>query len=178
MTQKKNGPGATTSDLPALKIGSRVRSTDDNIEGRIVWANGTSVKIKWDDGEQVTWKRAELASKGLEFLDDELPEVTTLSEAPTVVKLALANTPKSEEAGDTAEKKLSAIDAAVKVLAESRKAMNCQELIGAMAIKNYWSSPAGKTPAATLYSAILRDLARGDDSRFVKTGRGYFTLKA
>ncbi len=178
MTRKKNGPGESASDLPALKIGSRVRSTDDNVEGHIVWANGVSVKIKWNDGEQVTWKRAELASKGLEFLDDDLQEVTTASEAPTVIKLALANTPKSLEAGDTAEKKMSALDAAAKVLAESRKPMTCQELIGAMAIKNYWSSPGGKTPAATLYSAILRELARGDESRFVKTGRGYFTLKA
>ncbi len=178
MTRKKNGPGTSTSDLPVLRIGSRVRSTNDNVEGRIVWANGVSVKIKWNDGEQVTWKRAELGSKGLEFLDDELQEVSTSSEAPMVVKLALANTPKSEEAGDTTEKKLSAIDAAAKVLAEARKPMNCQELIGVMAIQNYWISPGGKTPAATLYSAILRELARGDESRFVKTGRGYFTLKA
>ncbi len=178
MTRKKNGPGAAASDLPALKIGSRVRSTDDNVEGRIVWANATSVKIKWEDGEQVTWKRAELASKGLELLDDDAVELRSPSEVPTVVKLALANTPKSEDASDIAGKKLSALDAAAKVLAESKKPMTCQELIGVMAIKNYWSSPGGKTPAATLYSAILRELARGEESRFVKTGRGYFTLKA
>ena len=32
--------------------------------------------------------------------------------------------------------------------------MNCQEMIEAMAAKGYWKSPGGKTPAATLYSAI------------------------
>jgi hypothetical protein len=52
MGNKKNT--ATVAGLPALKIGSRVRRTDDPAEGRIVWANGVSVKITWDDGEQVT----------------------------------------------------------------------------------------------------------------------------
>jgi hypothetical protein len=74
--------------------------------------------------------------------------------------------------------KLSALDAAAKVLAETGQAMTCQELIGAMAAKGYWSSPAGKTPAATLYSAMLREAAtKGDQARFVKVGRGKFALR-
>jgi HB1, ASXL, restriction endonuclease HTH domain len=55
------------------------------------------------------------------------------------------------------EKKLSAIDAAAKVLAETHTPMTCQELIGAMAAKGYWTSPGRKTPGATLYSALLRE---------------------
>jgi HB1, ASXL, restriction endonuclease HTH domain len=47
----------TAAGLPALKIGGRVRRTDDGVEGRIVWANGVSVKFAWDGGEQVTWRR-------------------------------------------------------------------------------------------------------------------------
>src|SRR5438270_442627 len=54
----------------------------------------------------------------------------------------------------------SAIDAAAKVLAEDDGALNCQEMIDAMAKKGYWTSPGGKTPAATLYSAILRESKR------------------
>lgn len=50
--------------------------------------------------------------------------------------------------------------------------MNAQELITAMEAKGYWTSPGGKTPHATVYSAILRDLAKGDDSKFVKAERG------
>jgi hypothetical protein len=74
-----------------------------------------------------------------------------------------------------AEKKLSAIDAAAKVLTEAAKAMNCQQMIQAMAEKGYWTSPGGKTPAATLYSAILRETqTKGKDSRFRKTERGKF----
>ena len=71
--------------------------------------------------------------------------------------------------------KLSALDAAAKVLEETGLPMTCQELIDAMAQKGYWSSPGGRTPAATLYSAILRELkAKGDQCRFVKTERGKF----
>jgi hypothetical protein len=72
---------------------------------------------------------------------------------------------------------LSCVSAALKVLGESSEPMNAQELITAMEAKSYWSSPGGKTPHATLYSAILRDLAKGDDSKFVKTERGRFTVR-
>jgi hypothetical protein len=51
------------------------------------------------------------------------------------------------------------------------------QAITAMEAKGYWTSPGGKTPHATLYSAILRDLAKGDDSKFVKTERGRFTVR-
>ena len=46
-----------------LKVGSRVRCTDDGVEGRITWANATVVKIQWNDGEQVTWRRDSLADR-------------------------------------------------------------------------------------------------------------------
>ncbi len=57
--------------------------------------------------------------------------------------------------------------------------MSCKEMIEAMASKGYWTSPGGKTPEATLYSAILRELAtKGADARFLKTERGKFAHKA
>jgi hypothetical protein len=51
-------------------------------------------------------------------------------------------------------KKVSAIDAAARVLAEAKEPMNCQELIKIMADKGYWTSPGGKTPSATLYTVV------------------------
>jgi hypothetical protein len=61
------------------------------------------------------------------------------------------------------------------VLAEEGKPMSCQEMIAAMAAKGYWTSPGGKTPEATLASAILRELAtKGAAARFRKVGRGQF----
>jgi hypothetical protein len=51
-------------------------------------------------------------------------------------------------------------------------------LIAAMAAKGYWSSPRGRTPAATLYSAILRELqTKGETARFIKTERGKFAQR-
>jgi hypothetical protein len=75
-------------------------------------------------------------------------------------------------------KKVSALDAAAKVLGETDAAMTTGEMIAAMAEKEYWSSPKGLTPAATLYAAILREIAtKGKESRFAKTERGKFALK-
>ena len=74
-------------------------------------------------------------------------------------------------------KKLSALDAAAKVLAESKEPLNTRQMVEAMAAKGYWSSPNGQTPAATLYSAILRQInAKGKDARFKKTDRGHFAF--
>ncbi len=71
--------------------------------------------------------------------------------------------------------KLSALDAAAKVLATAKEPMNAKELIEAMAAKKLWTSPGGKTPHATLYAAITREIAKkGEDARFKKTGRGKF----
>jgi hypothetical protein len=71
-------------------------------------------------------------------------------------------------------KRLSALAAAHKVLCEATEPLNVQQMIEAMTDKGYWTSPGGKTPHATLYSAILRDLSKGQASRFVKTDRGRF----
>jgi hypothetical protein len=56
--------------------------------------------------------------------------------------------------------------------------MNCKAMVEAMTAKGLWSSPAGKTPEATLYASILRDTRKGDDARFAKADRGLFTLAA
>jgi len=51
-------------------------------------------------------------------------------------------------------KKVSALDAAAQLLAETGQAMTCAALIEAMAAKGSWTSPGGKTPASTLYTAV------------------------
>jgi hypothetical protein len=267
MGRKKNSeptaPATPTAELPPLKIGSRVRCTDDQVEGRITWANGVSVKIQWDDSEQVTWRRDSLAGRPVEILDaDDGSEPRPPAEPAAAEEAAPAEPPAAgpgttaataeaqaleehlqgnavaegnEASGDydrrqdhgnddgsarhteaatelvppsdapaeqtdagtateplqpspkpkrqrkapaeAKEKKLSALAAAARVLAEEGRPMTCKEMIGAMAAKGYWTSPAGKTPDATLYSAILRQLAKGEQSRFTKTDRGNFGLR-
>ena len=81
---------------------------------------------------------------------------------------------KTKKAGDD-KKKLSALDAAAKVLTETGEPMSCKEMIEAMGKKGYWSSPGGKTPESTLYSAVIKEITtKGKESRFKKTDRGRF----
>ena len=69
------------------------------------------------------------------------------------------------------------IDAAAKVLGEKQEPMTTKEMIEQMAAKGYWSSPNGQTPAATLYSAILREITtKGKEARFKKADRGLFAV--
>jgi hypothetical protein len=85
---------------------------------------------------------------------------------------------KGRKAKETKAKKTSALDAALRVLQETGQPMTCPKMIEQMAAKGYWTSPSGKTPAATLYSAILRETqTKGDTSRFVKAARGNFAAK-
>lgn len=72
-------------------------------------------------------------------------------------------------------KKVSCLDAAATVLSESAEPMSAMEMIEAMATRGLWSSPGGATPHATLYAAIIREIAKkGADARFTKTDRGRF----
>jgi hypothetical protein len=64
-----------------------------------------------------------------------------------------------KKSAEAKAKKLSALDAAAQVLAETGQPMACKEMIEAMAQKGYWSSPGGKTPSATLYSAITKEIS-------------------
>ena len=275
MSSKKKTSASPGTNLQALKIGSRVRCTDDGVEGRIVWVNAVSVKIRWDDGEQVTWRRDSLSGRPIEILAEgsgeeqavapisceknasfglpqteaevaptaeqefsspeqpiaeppaesaaaptpaeqpvevptpdptEVPEADAIEQAraedmqdelapPTAVAQETPTAPehaagqpnatptaakkprtrKPKDTGDGKEKKLSALDAAAKVLVEAGQPMTCQEMIAAMSAKGYWTSAGGKTPASTLYSSILRDMqTKATNSRFIKTERGRF----
>lgn len=72
-------------------------------------------------------------------------------------------------------KRLSALDAAAAVLAESGKPMRAAELIQEMQNRGLWKSPGGKTPDATLYAAIIREIAsKGKEARFKKLEKGVF----
>jgi hypothetical protein len=254
MSSKKKS--TANPNTQTLRIGSRVRCTDDGVEGRITWANAVSVKIKWDDGEEVTWKRDSLPTRPIQILDadaghtedqadalptageptaDELKQVELLPKAieisdteipvaelapeqpqapatepapmteaqtatttdvpaevpaqepPRVAPAAIdgETTPAPEKpkrqrkAAEPKEKKTSALDAAARVLAEEGRPMTCRELVDVMAARGYWTSPGGATPAATLYSAILREMTtKGAAARFIKTERGKFAFRA
>ena len=94
------------------------------------------------------------------------------------IAMATKKSSKTKTKPPAAEKpKLSALDAAARVLGEKKEPMSCPELVEAMAAKGYWKSPAGKTPAATLYSALQREITvKKKEARFQQSGPGRFTL--
>jgi hypothetical protein len=97
----------------------------------------------------------------------------------TARESVLESAAESKSTKEKKPKKTSALDAAAHVLGEAKEPMNCQEMIKVMADKGYWTSPGGQTPAATLYSAIKREIdKKGKDSRFKKTERGKFTVNS
>ncbi len=56
--------------------------------------------------------------------------------------------------------------------------MTCPEMIDVMATEGLWTSPGGKTPAATLYAALARSIKDlGKASPFRKTERGRFEAR-
>jgi hypothetical protein len=200
MSSKKKSTG--NPNMQTLRIGSRVRCTDDGVEGRIVWANALSVKVEWQDGEKVTWKRDSLAGRPIQILDAEadggeteaspiaveqtateaaiaepaiVPEAETAATTEVPAAEAPAQEPPPAEPADSSTeatpaparpkrqpkapaqpkgKKVSALDAAARVLAEENRPMTCKEMVETMAAKGYWASPGGKTPEATLYTAV------------------------
>jgi len=79
--------------------------------------------------------------------------------------------------GEPKAKKPSGLDAAARVLAESGESMGVKQIVEIAAQKGYWKSPGGKTPHATVYSAILRELqVKGKKARFRKVERGKFVF--
>lgn len=86
---------------------------------------------------------------------------------------------KAPASADKTDKSLSALDAAVKVLAEVGAPMNCKQMIETMTAKGYWKPAQGKTPANTLHAAIGSEIKKkGSEARFEKVGRGQFNIRS
>ena len=96
---------------------------------------------------------------------------------PKATKTARGRNVGQQGAPQAKEKRVGLVDAAIMVLHEAgNKPMNVKEIVEAVLAKKLWST-TGKTPAATLYSCILREIQKkGNESRFKKVERGQFAL--
>lgn len=91
-------------------------------------------------------------------------------------KAAPLRTASSKAKAKDRSKRLSVLDAAARVLTESDRPMNSKEITEVMLKKGYWTTK-GKTPWATLYSAMLREIQnKGKEARFKKVSRGMFAI--
>lgn len=99
----------------------------------------------------------------------------SIKSAPKVAKPAARSRTKTQPS-----KGLSALDAAAQVLtglskSDASTGITASDLIERMAKAKLWSSPGGKTPAATLYAAMIREITRkGRAARFVRVSPGHF----
>jgi len=85
--------------------------------------------------------------------------------------------PKKAKAPKKPKKGVAALDAAFLILSKSDEPMRPRDLIVIMAEKGLWTSPVGRTPAATLTASLLREIMRkGPESRFAKAAPGKYTL--
>ena len=74
------------------------------------------------------------------------------------------------------KKRSSGLDAAAQVLKEAGEPLDCKTIVERALAKGLWKT-GGKTPASTIYAAILREcVAKKDQSRFRKAGPGKFEL--
>ena len=88
----------------------------------------------------------------------EVPPATTETIDGTKPKPTRGRKTKTDVENGEGKTSLSQLDAAAKVLGEATEPLTTKEMVEAMTTKGYWTSPGGKTPHATLYSAILREL--------------------
>jgi len=139
-----------TSSTPAMK--------------RAVGPGGKRIPKRKPDAAASSTERLRKAALA-EIKDHEVPSEKEVAKNANLT--AAAKEPKP--------KRVSALDAAAQVLAASEVPMRAKEMIAAMEAKGLWTSPGGKTPEATLYAAITREIAaKGTAARFKKHERGVF----
>jgi len=121
--------------------------------------------------------RAEGAAKTDRLRKAALAEIKDRMDGKTPAKSGkaprAAKAPKAPK--EKMPKRVSALDAAAQVVAGAKVPMRAKEMIAEMEAKGLWKSPGGKTPEATLYAAIIREIAaRGEKARFKKHEKGVF----
>ena len=170
MSKKKTdaaAPAITTSDTARAEALKRLTKKDGPIyEGEAYRPDGKKVKVTVprDEAEELPSPRQKKSA-----------QLTSARSMPKPHRKASGKPPKSK----AKPPRLSALDAAAHVLAASDKPMRAKDLIEQMEAKKLWKSPGGKTPEATLYAAMLREIAgKKSEARFKKVERGLFTATA
>ena len=185
---KKSKKAPTFEGLASLLPGGKATNkksgkaeTPTTTKARVAKAKSIEKTIVDDPNLGLVAKEPEVVAP--ETALETLPGTTQEGDAPRSQltaeesdKFAAAQAKKTRERkAPKADGKLSCLDAAAKVLVEAKEPMTTKAMIETMATKKLWASPGGKTPAATLYSAILREInTKGKEARFKKADRGLF----
>jgi hypothetical protein len=123
---------------------------------------------KTEKAAKVAALRKEVAEKVAQP-DPELDAAVKAAAEGRKAKKAKAAKPKGE-------RKPGLLTLAADVLKDSKAPMDCKAIVEKVLAKGTWQTK-GKTPSATLYAAVIREIAaKGKDARFKKTDRGMFEL--
>lgn len=111
--------------------------------------------------------------------EEAVPAPTAAEAVPAETAVAAEAKPKTRKKAVRADGTLSGLDAAAQVLAEAGQPLNAKAILERILAKGLWRT-GGKTPEATLYSAMLREMQKkGEQSRFAKAAeRGKFISAA
>ena len=167
--QRLRGP----ANLTKREVAAAQVATDAAVGGVVTKAAAVDDAMK----TAAAAKKAEKAAK----VDAWRKEVAAKGAAPDPeLDKAIAGAAKAKKAKaekKPREKKAGCLDGAVEVLkAAAGGPLGCKEMVERMLAKGLWKTD-GKTPSATLYSAIIREIAtKGKDARFHKADRGRFEL--
>jgi hypothetical protein len=134
---------------------------------------------KTEKAAKVAAWRKEIAEKGAKP-DPELDAAVKAAEEGRAAKSPKATRlgGKAKAAKPKGERKPGILTLAADVLKDAKAPMDCKAIVEKVLAKGLWQT-SGKTPAATLYAAIIREIAtKGKDARFRKTDRGLFELSA
>jgi len=127
-----------------------------------------------NDGTAVkSTKKSDSADKALasEAAEAHRPEYQHKQEPKEAAKKKRSSTKSPRE------NRPSMVAAALQVLTFAKEPMSWHDLVEAMATKGSWTSPGGKTPANTLYSAFLRLIkTKGKVATVRKAGKGKFEI--
>jgi len=161
-----DGTNLATGKTIRIKSAQRLRSASKT---KAASTPGAGAKGDAKSGGKVT------SSKGKQAASPKDAQ-TKAKSAGKPAQMTTAKASPAKKAKTDKPKKPSGLDAAAQVLAEAKEPMRCKDMVETMIAKGLWSS-SGKTPHATIYAAIIREIAgKGDQSRFKKTDRGLFTI--
>ena len=140
--------------------------------------NRTTVKVESFNRKTGGWVCETKGGKNINIKDAArfVREIASKkSETPAKGKKAVAKTERTKSIKSNGV--LSGIEAAHRVLAEAKRPMRVKEIVE-IALANGYCKLRGLTPEFTISAAMQREIkVRNENSRFVKTERGFFAAR-
>ena len=122
------------------------------------------------------WNAVNLASKRPVHIKSADKLIQRIDESANKTGKALGKKAISQPSSALPIKKMGCLNSAIYVLEQAGEPLTCTQIMERILQQKLWTT-TGRTPAATLYSAVIREIQRkGDDSRFALADRGMFTL--